>query len=152
MYETLITQAKTIEARKQAERLARLQAWKEKQAADREAKMKDAAASGGVKILQDMDKKAMGSPLATSSPGSPQVDSGANSPVLYAGKFDPKAIIKKASAKSASQIALGIDAATLAPGNSASSNVMAATTNKPKVGLISSSSGMLTISLDHLDC
>lgn len=105
--------------------------------------MKEAAASGGVKILQDMDKKAMGSPLNAASPDSPQVDSTPQSPAAYAGKFDPKAIMKRSSAKTAAHTALGIDAPTVATGKSASSSNKAAMTNKSKAGMLPSSLGKL---------
>src|SRR3979411_2587444 len=93
------------EAKKKADRLAKLEAWKKKMAEDKERKERDRAAGGNRKLLDDIDQKANGSP-ATGSPLSP-ASSNIASPVPYAGKFDPKAIAKKASASSNNASALG---------------------------------------------
>jgi ATP-dependent RNA helicase DDX46/PRP5 len=96
------------EAEKKAERLRKLQAWKEKVAAE-EAKKKGAAPVTTRNLLAEMDQKATGTP-ATASPSaaSPLKDGTSTprstkeaSPLPYAGKFDPKAIAKaKATARS----------------------------------------------------
>lgn len=85
------------EADKKAERLRKLQAWKEKHAM-KEAKESAATAGNTRKLLAEMDQKATGTPVVASPPaGSPQSDPTA-SPAPYAGKFDPKAIAKKSAA------------------------------------------------------
>ena len=91
---------KTAEEQKAA-RLAKLEAWKQKQAAEREKKQKELEAAGGARsILNEIDRKAGLSPAITApqSPSTPE----APSPVSYAGKFDPKAITKKVSTTSKS--------------------------------------------------
>ncbi|KAI9769457.1 MAG: pre-mRNA processing RNA-helicase [Candelina submexicana] len=83
-----------------AERLAKMKAWKEKMAADRERKQKVLESLGGTRsLLEEIDKKAATTP-ANASPHSPDAPYGDASPVPYAGKFDPKAIVKKATASS----------------------------------------------------
>lgn len=75
-------------------KLARLEAWKQAQAAKQAEKAKEFAASGGTRnILNEIDKRAAVSPAA-SSPQSPSA-SGDASPAPFVGKFDPKAIAKK---------------------------------------------------------
>ncbi|KAL9621591.1 MAG: hypothetical protein Q9160_003983 [Pyrenula sp. 1 TL-2023] len=79
-----------------ASKLAKLEAWKQAQAAKQAEKAKELAASGGTRnILNEIDKKAALSPAA-SSPKSPSTAGGA-SPAPFTGKFDPKAIVKKAT-------------------------------------------------------
>lgn len=98
------------EDKKKAERLAKLEAWKAKQAAERERKLKEAenAAGGGVRnVLDEMDKMSAGSP-AVASPLSPTVANGNASPAPYSGKFDPKAIAKKGAGVSEGKSALGM--------------------------------------------
>ena len=104
------TQAQ-VEAEKKAERLRKLQAWKEKHAL-KEAKEADATPGSTRKLLAEMDQKRAGgtvaasaAPAAPSPNGTPSEQTGAASdsaqtasPVPYAGKFDPKAIAKKSSA------------------------------------------------------
>lgn len=93
-----------------AARLAKLEAWKQKQAAEQARKDAELAAAGGARsILTEIDKKAGLSPAA-SSPPSPVV-SGGVSPAPYAGKFDPKAIVKKAQPSTATPDVLGADVA-----------------------------------------
>ncbi|KAF2460990.1 hypothetical protein BDY21DRAFT_361010 [Lineolata rhizophorae] len=88
--------------RQKAERLAKLEAWKAKQAAERKRKEEEAAKGGGAQgtraLLAEMDKKEAGvaSPSAESAM-SPALPSGSASPAPYAGKFDPKAIARKAA-------------------------------------------------------
>jgi ATP-dependent RNA helicase DDX46/PRP5 len=97
------------EEQKKAERLAKLEAWKKKQAEERERKQKELAAGGGARsLLDEIDKHAARS-SATASPLSPSTPNGDNSPTPYAGKFDPKAIAKKASTNSAGAPTLGTD-------------------------------------------
>jgi ATP-dependent RNA helicase DDX46/PRP5 len=91
-------------------RLAKLEAWKQKQAAEQAQREADLAAAGGARsILTEIDKKAELSTAATASQ-SPVV-SGNVSPAPYAGKFDPKAIVKKAHASTATIDVLGADVA-----------------------------------------
>jgi ATP-dependent RNA helicase DDX46/PRP5 len=99
------TQAQS-EAEKKAERLRKLQAWKEKVAAE-EAKKKEAAAPVATRnLLAEMDQKSTGTPTTASpSVASPAQDGTTpQSPkesLPYAGKFDPKAIVKaKSTARS----------------------------------------------------
>lgn len=117
---------KQTEDEKKAERLAKLEAWKQKQAAEKERKQKELDASGGTRgLLDEIDKKAH-LPTATKSPvvtspavGSPAVASPAApdtpeedaAPAPYAGKFDPKAIAKKASSATTAASKLGTDVA-----------------------------------------
>lgn len=107
---SVTTPPQTAEEKK-AERLAKLEAWKQKQAAERDRKQKELEVSGGTRnLLDDIDKKAQASPIADHpvSPSAPDDDA---SPVPYAGKFDPKAIAKKATVTSAGVAKLGTDIA-----------------------------------------
>ncbi len=103
------TPSQSAEEQKAA-RLAKLEAWKKKQAAEQAKKDAELAAAGGARsILGEIDKKAGMSPVA-SSPQSPGVVGNA-SPAPYAGKFDPKAIVKKAHTSTATSDVLGADVA-----------------------------------------
>ncbi|MCJ1461661.1 pre-mRNA processing RNA-helicase [Pseudocyphellaria aurata] len=99
---------------KKAERLAKLEAWKQKQAAERDRKQKELETAGASRsLLDEIDKKAqvsaaVVSPDSGASPESPNEDA---SPIPYAGKFDPKAIARKATAGPASVAKLGTDVA-----------------------------------------
>ena len=109
--QTTSTPTQTDEEKK-AERLAKLEAWKQKQAAEKDRKQKELETSGGTRnLLAEIDKKAQVA-SATASPGSPSMPAaitGDTSRVPYAGKFDPKAIAKKkASASSASKLGTDI--------------------------------------------
>ena len=98
------------EEKKKVERLARLEAWKQKQKATEQQKdLQSAAGTRG--LLDEIDKKAAASPAAVLSPQSPATFTEATSPTPYAGKFDPKAITKKTRATGASAAAtkLGTD-------------------------------------------
>ncbi|KAL4976755.1 hypothetical protein BDW66DRAFT_150717 [Aspergillus desertorum] len=96
---------------KRAERLAKLEAWKQKQAAEKERKQKEAEASGGARnILEEIDRKSGLSP-AVSSPRSPATKGVDATPAAYAGKFDPKAIAKNAAQTPAAPSVLGNDVA-----------------------------------------
>lgn len=106
------------EDKKKAERLAKLEAWKAKQAAERERKQKESETSsaGGTRsLLQEMDRKAGGSPATSSpaplSPAIPEQTSEPASPAPYAGKFDPKAIARKAAGNATNKAILGADLA-----------------------------------------
>ncbi|RAL00370.1 DEAD/DEAH box RNA helicase [Aspergillus ibericus CBS 121593] len=101
--------AAPTEDEKRAERLAKLEAWKQKQAAEKERKQREAAAAGGARsILEEIDRKSGLSPAVSSpqSPATPGVDA---TPGTYAGKFDPKAIAKSASSTPATPSVLGND-------------------------------------------
>ncbi|KAJ4394719.1 pre-mRNA processing RNA-helicase [Gnomoniopsis smithogilvyi] len=100
---------------KQAERLAKLEAWKKKTLTSKQA-TKDTDATSTRKLLAEMDGRAtpsaVASPLhgssAVVSPSTPQSAPDASPTVPYAGKFDPKAIAKKATARHHSPAALGV--------------------------------------------
>lgn len=105
-----ITSIQTDEEKK-AERLAKLEAWKQKQAAERNRKQKELETTGGTRnLLDEIDKKSQISPAAA-SPISLDLPVENESPTPYAGKFDPKAIAKKAAAASTSVTKLGTDIA-----------------------------------------
>jgi ATP-dependent RNA helicase DDX46/PRP5 len=129
---------------KKAERLAKLEAWKQKQAAERDRKQKELEAAGGARsILDEIDRKSNASP-AVASPSSPGTPNGTASPQPYAGKFDPKAIAKKAALSSSGSSLLGKDIAV--PAITKASATLTSTTrvnkaNKP-IALQSSSSCM----------
>ncbi|KAL4969078.1 DEAD/DEAH box RNA helicase [Aspergillus stella-maris] len=102
------TRAGAADDEKKAQRLAKLEAWKQKQA---EQKQKEAAAAGGPKnILEEIDRKSGLSP-AVSSPQSPATQGVDAAPAPYAGKFDPKAIAKNAAQSPAAPAVLGEDVA-----------------------------------------
>ncbi|KAL4796414.1 hypothetical protein BDV19DRAFT_81281 [Aspergillus venezuelensis] len=102
------TRAGPTDDEKKAQRLAKLEAWKQKQA---EQKQKEAAAAGGPKnILEEIDRKSGLSP-AVSSPQSPAAQGVDAAPAPYAGKFDPKVIAKNATQSPAAPAVLGEDVA-----------------------------------------
>jgi ATP-dependent RNA helicase DDX46/PRP5 len=121
---------------KKAERLAKLEAWKQKQAAERERKQKEQAAAGGARsILAELDKKAG---LVPSEPVSEAAES---PPAPYPGKFDPKAIASKATEVPAKPSLLGQDAAVPSiPKLSATSTQSAAKTEANKKSASTSTS------------
>ena len=99
---------------KKAERLAKLEAWKQKQklAAD---KHKGVPTAGGTRsLLEEIDRKAAASPTIA-SPLTPETPIEVASPVPYAGKFDPKAIAKKATSGPTGVTKLGTDIALPEP-------------------------------------
>ncbi|KAI4266045.1 MAG: hypothetical protein L6R38_008997 [Xanthoria sp. 2 TBL-2021] len=99
------------EEEKKAERLAKFEAWKQKQVAEKTRKQEKIDAAGGTRsLLDEMDKKANASPVTLPSSEASEVNEGA-SPKPYAGKFDPKAIVKKATTGAASATKLGTDIA-----------------------------------------
>ncbi|EEA20595.1 DEAD/DEAH box RNA helicase [Talaromyces marneffei ATCC 18224] len=94
---------------KKAERLAKLEAWKQKQAAERERKQRELAAAGGPRsILTEIDKKSGLSPLSP-APTSPSTPTSVTASSEYGGKFDPKAIAKKATGVTSQTSLLGKD-------------------------------------------
>ena len=91
-----------------------MEAWKQKQAAEKDRKQKELESSGGTRsLLAEIDKKAQFSPAAASpvSPSTPVANSGDSSPIPYAGKFDPKALSKKKASAPTSASKLGTDIA-----------------------------------------
>ncbi len=107
--------AQTAEDQKTA-RLAKLEAWKKKQAEEQAKKQKQLEAAGGARsILKEIDDRQAGILPTTASPRSPATSDPAPStppiPAPYAGKFDPKAIVKKAHHSSPSNKVLGGDIA-----------------------------------------
>ncbi|CAG8067000.1 unnamed protein product [Penicillium salamii] len=89
----------TDDEKKKAERLAKLAAWKEKQAAEREKKQQEQSTGEPRNILDAIDRKSTLSPAESEPPAS------------YPGKFDPKAIAKSSSTNSATPAVLGTDVA-----------------------------------------
>lgn len=88
-----------------------MEAWKQKQAAERDRKQKELETAGASRsLLDEIDKKAQIS-TAVASPASPESPNDDASPIPYAGKFDPKAIARKATAGPASVTKLGTDVA-----------------------------------------
>ncbi|RDW76372.1 DEAD/DEAH box RNA helicase [Aspergillus mulundensis] len=109
------TRAGPTDDEKRAERLAKLEAWKQKQAAEKERKQKEAEASGGPRnILEEIDRKSGLSP-AVSSPQSPAPQGVDAAPAAYAGKFDPKAIAKSAAQTPIAPSVLGNDVSVPSP-------------------------------------
>lgn len=105
--------AAQTDEQKKAERLAKLELWKAKQAAERERKQQEQAAAGGGRgILDEIDRRSGLSP-AVVSPQAPATPTDTASPAPYAGKFDPKAIAKNAASNgtTATPAVLGIDVA-----------------------------------------
>ncbi|KAL1878626.1 pre-mRNA processing RNA-helicase [Diaporthe australafricana] len=100
---------------KQAERLAKLEAWKKRTLTKQANKETDATSTR--KLLAEMDGRASGTPTAiaspsngtpgAASPSTPQSAQDASPTVPYAGKFDPKAIAKKSAARHHSPVPLG---------------------------------------------
>ena len=121
----------TVEERKKAERLAKLEAWKAKQTAEMQKKQRELEASGGARsILEQMDKRAAESMIPEvqnqTEPPVQEVENKAPTPAPFAGKFDPKAIAKKATGQQSGLKTLGNDVA-MPVANSKSS----ATSGKP---------------------
>ncbi|CAL8583351.1 pre-mRNA processing RNA-helicase, variant 2 [Xanthoria parietina] len=118
------------EEEKKAERLAKLEAWKQKQAAEKTRKQEELDAAGGTRsLLDEMDKKANASPVALPSPEASEMN-GDTSPKPYAGKFDPKAIVKRATTGAASATKLGTDIAL--PGVAKTSATLNSISTGPK--------------------
>lgn len=136
---------------KQAERLAKLEAWKKKKTLTSK-QAKDTDASSTRKLLAEMDGRASGtptailSPVATSaiaSPSTPQSTQEASPNPSYAGKFDPKAIAKKSAARHHSPTALGvIPGAPMTPLKPANSTASA---GKHSAHLVVASTGPVTL-------
>lgn len=88
-----------------------MEAWKQKQAAERDRKQRELEIAGGTRgLLNEIDKKAQVVP-AVAAPVSPETPDKEVSPAPYAGKFDPKAIVRRATAGSAGVTKLGTDVA-----------------------------------------
>ncbi|KAJ5137898.1 Pre-mRNA-processing ATP-dependent RNA helicase prp5 [Penicillium atrosanguineum] len=103
--------AAQTEEEKKAERRAKLEAWKQKQAAERERKQREEVASSPRNILDAIDRRSNLSP-AVDSPQTPATPTDSAAPSPYAGKFDPKAIAKNATNNNAPAPAvLGTDVA-----------------------------------------
>ncbi|KAJ5158915.1 Helicase C-terminal [Penicillium coprophilum] len=83
---------------KKAERLAKLEAWKQKQAAEREKKQKEQASLDPKRILEAIDRNTVAPPAA---------------PAAFPGKmkFDPKAIVKSSTTTTTTPTVLGTDVA-----------------------------------------
>ena len=129
---------------KKAERLAKLEAWKRKQAAEKNRKEEELEAAGGARsLLDEMDKKAQASPVAPASPEVPTQVNGDESPKPYAGKFDPKAIAKKATSGSATASKLGTDIALpeIAKTSATLNSTNTGLTADKKIAAVKSSSG-----------
>lgn len=145
---------------KQAERLAKLEAWKKKTLTKQATKETDATSTR--KLLAEMDGRASGTPTAiaspsngtpgAASPSTPQAAQDASPTVPYAGKFDPKAIAKKSAARHHSPVPLGdIPVAPATSGkvakNASSTGQSPAYKNKPSClllfGLLLSQTGMI---------
>lgn len=109
--------AAQTEEEKKAERRAKLEAWKQKQAAERERKQRDEGAGGARKILDAIDRKSGLTPTVTSplppsslSPAPPTDDSTDSAMPINFVKFRPKP-----SSKNAAPAVLGADVAIPAP-------------------------------------
>ncbi|EER30064.1 pre-mRNA-processing ATP-dependent RNA helicase PRP5, putative [Coccidioides posadasii C735 delta SOWgp] len=103
---------------KKAERLAKLEAWKQKQAAEKERKQKELAAAGGARsILAEIDKRSTLRQAGVSQETpAPQESESAS-----AKKFDPKTITKNAATQPERLSLLGNDVAV--PNTTTSSEV-----------------------------
>lgn len=101
---------------KRAERLAKLEAWKQKQAAERERKQREMAAAGPRNILEEIDRKSRVSPTVSNpqSPATPGTDATPATdatPPTPGRKFDPKVIAKSTQPTAAAPAVLGDDVA-----------------------------------------
>ena len=95
---------------KRAERLAKLEAWKQKQKIVEKQRELDSA-TGTRSLLEQIDKNAAISPELAASPQPSTPPDTSSIPIPYAGKFDPKAIAKKAFSGSIGVSKLGTDIA-----------------------------------------
>ncbi|KAJ5562039.1 Helicase C-terminal [Penicillium sp. DV-2018c] len=95
---------------KKAERLAKLEAWKQKQAAERAKKELGQPKDDTKKLLDAVGPKSVLSP-AGSSPQTPLTPAEYPTPTAYPGKFDPKAIAKSATSNTVAPAVLGTDVA-----------------------------------------
>jgi ATP-dependent RNA helicase DDX46/PRP5 len=97
-----------------AQRLARLQEWKNKKLAAAAENQKPQSSTAMTRsLLDEIDKKtaAIESPVAASPRSDESPDTPGSPATPYAGKFDPKAIAKKAAAQTAASTKLGTDVA-----------------------------------------
>ncbi|KAJ5135837.1 Helicase C-terminal [Penicillium bovifimosum] len=106
---TPVRTAQTAEEKK-AERLAKLEAWKQKQAAERAKKESGQPKDDTKKILDAVGPKSVLSP-AGSSPQTPITPAEYPTPTAYPGKFDPKAIAKSVTSNTVAPAVLGTDVA-----------------------------------------
>lgn len=122
---------------KKAERLAKFEAWKQKQLAERERKQKEQAAAGGARsILDEIDKKTAARTQAAPAASQPQEATHTAKP----RRFEPKEIAKKAAAPSTGSSPLGKDAAVPSnPNLSATSTHSAAETEANKTSATTTS-------------
>lgn len=119
--------ASQADADKQAQKLARLEAWKKKKELDAQ-NQKDVNPSQTRSLLAEMDKK----PSAASSAVASPADSGNASPLKpYAGKFDPKSIAKKSAASRSDSPKGALGGLGIAP------EALAAPAAKPSTGELS---------------
>lgn len=96
---------------KRAERLAKLEAWKQKQAAEKERKQREQTGSGGARnILEEIDRKSGALP-ATNVPETTAAPAPDATSVVPTRKFDPKAIAKSVTPTTAAPAVLGEDVA-----------------------------------------
>ena len=102
--------AAPTEEEKRAERLAKLEAWKQKKAAEREKDQKGQPGAAPRNILEAIDRKSGFSPTV-SSPQTPTTPADSTTPTAYPGKFDPKAIARNATSSAAAPAVLGTDVA-----------------------------------------
>ncbi|KAH8425828.1 DEAD/DEAH box RNA helicase [Aspergillus melleus] len=137
---TPVSAAPTDE-QKRAERLAKLEAWKQKQAAEKERKQQEAAAAGGPRnILEEIDRKSGLSPAVDS------LQSPVPAPTGYTGKFDPKAIAKNAAAPTqAAPAVLGTDISV--PVTAKTSTTTTTTTSKVSANKPTASSSVSSSAL-----
>jgi ATP-dependent RNA helicase DDX46/PRP5 len=105
------TKAGPTDEQKKAERLAKLEAWKQKQKAalEKQKEQQSTSAAGTRSLLEEIDKKSAGTPVGDTSPPTPSTPGSVASPAPYAGKFDPKAIVKRAAASTNASSKLGTD-------------------------------------------
>jgi ATP-dependent RNA helicase DDX46/PRP5 len=115
---------------KKAERLAKLAAWKQKQAAEREKKQQEQASGDPKTILDAIDRKSTLSP-AVGSPQTPTTPAESEASASYPGKFDPKAIAKSSTTATATPAVLGTDVALPASVKAPSTNYSTARAAPP---------------------
>ncbi|KAI9674750.1 MAG: pre-mRNA processing RNA-helicase [Caeruleum heppii] len=135
--------APTVQAEeeKRLERLAKLEAWKRKQAEERERKQQELEKANEARRLpQEGTQQPTGSSptpsLKAADAAEPPVSTngdanGENSPIPYSGKFDPKAIAKKAAIGASEKAALGTDVTLPEPNRATASAASRPSAQKP---------------------
>ncbi|CEJ86017.1 Putative Pre-mRNA-processing ATP-dependent RNA helicase PRP5 [[Torrubiella] hemipterigena] len=138
--------AAQVDADKQAQKLARLEAWKKKKEQDAH-NQKDVNPSQTRSLLAEMDRKPSGASSAVASP----MDSGIASPVQpYAGKFDPKSIAKKSAGTRADSPKGALGGLNIAPETLAAAPAKPSTVSKlPTGGVKTSAFGFGKVSTDN---